>query len=65
MTLGAPYVFKADNNPCPGQYEPDAGFGNDSLVGYRNRSAIIREATHSYRRPKETTPDPGSYDGHL
>lgn len=35
------------------------------MVGYRNRSCIIREDSHPERRPKEIGPEPGSYDGHL
>ena len=30
-----------------------------------SKSAIIREDTSPYRRPKEESPDPGFYDRHL
>ena len=31
----------------------------------KTRSAIIREETSPYRRPKENNPGPGAHDGHL
>jgi len=31
----------------------------------RSRSALIREETSPYRRPKENNPGPGHHDGHL
>lgn len=35
------------------------------LVSPTVRSAMIRKDQNSFRRPKETNPDPGQYDGHL
>ena len=60
MTLGKKYEQKYDNNPPVGGYDP-----NESITKPLNRSAIIRPETSPYRRPKESNPDPGQYDGHL
>jgi hypothetical protein len=49
MSIGGRPEFKADQNPAPGQYDPDTA---RELVSTRLRSAIIRESTSPYRRPK-------------
>jgi len=54
--MGNKYIFKADSNPAVGQYEV-----NESQTKFQNKSVIIREETSPYRRPAESTPDPGMY----
>ena len=62
--MGSKYEFKPDSNPPVGGYDIDGGHSMIS-TSKRSRSALIREDVHSFRRPKETNPDPGLYDGHL
>ena len=56
VTMGSKYEFKADRNPPPGLYDPDA---SKELTSSRVRSALIREQVSPYRRPQDKTPDPG------
>ncbi len=60
--MGSKYEFKPDSNPAVGQYNVDAGHYMSKSA---SKSAIIKEETSPYRRPKETSPDPGQYDAHL
>jgi len=62
MDFGNKYVFKADKNPAPGQYNIDSGHNMSKASA---KSVIIREESSPYRRPKENTPGPGHHDGHL
>lgn len=61
MTIGKKYQWKADSNPAPGQYEPE---GAVSITKARSQAAIIQEET-GYKVPRESSPDPGQYDGHI
>ena len=62
ITMGSKYEFKPDRNPPVGAYDIDKGIKASSP---NSRSATIREEVYPYRRPKERSPDPGIYDGHL
>jgi len=62
ITMGSKYEFKPNRNPPVGGYNTDRGI---NAISPKSRSAIIREDVYPYRRPKETSPDPGIYDGHL
>jgi hypothetical protein len=62
MDFGNKYVFKPDRNPPVGAYNIDSGH---NMSKASSKSAIIREETSPYRRPKENTPGPGHHDGHL
>ena len=62
MDFGNKYVFKANQNPAPGQYNPESGH---NLSKSHSTSVIIREETSPYRRPMENSPGPGAHDGHL
>ena len=61
MTIGGKYKFVPDSNPAPGQYEPEGAVG---VTKPRSKAAIIKEES-GYRVPRENSPDPGQYDGHL
>jgi len=61
-TMGSKYVFKPDSNPPVGAYDIDS---SKELVSSRSKAALIREEVSPYRRPKEETPAPGTYDSHL
>jgi hypothetical protein len=60
VDMGSKYKFVPKEGPGPGTYS-----ANESAVKSRVRSALIREDVSPYRRPQDTTPDPGTYDGHL
>lgn len=62
FTMGGKYKWKADQNPALGTYDVDTGY---NLTQYNNRSATIRKEVSPFRRPKDSNPDPGQYDGHL
>ena len=62
--MGSKYEFKPDSNPPVGGYDPSTGYGMSSTMK-RSRSALIRTEVHSFRRPRESNPAPGHYDGHL
>ena len=62
MDFGNKYVFKPVAGPAPGAYNPESGH---NLSKMSVRSAIILEETSPYRRPKESSPEPGQYDAHL
>ena len=61
MTFGGKYKFQADQNPAPGQYDPEGAITQTKV---RSQAAIIRQET-GYQVPRENSPDPGQYDGHL
>ena len=54
--MGRKYEFKADSNPAPGQYDPDASPVKSRLTG-----GTINKKTTTYRKPQESLPDPGQY----
>jgi hypothetical protein len=60
ITFGEKYKWKPDSNPPVGAYEIMEAMGKTSNSP-RTKSVIIKEATSSYRRPKEHSPDPGAY----
>jgi hypothetical protein len=60
VDMGRPFKFVPKEGPAPGQYS-----AVDSVTKPRVKSALIREEVNPFRRPKEVTPDPGTYDGHL
>lgn len=60
MTLGGKYKHAPDSNPAPGQYDLDG----TRKVKPRSKAAVIRPDT-GHRVPKEPSPDPGYYDGHI
>lgn len=60
--MGGKYKWKADDNPPVGGYDLESSF---NVIYPQNRSVIIKKETCPYRRPKETNPEPGQYDGHL
>ena len=60
--MGSKYEFKPDKNPAVGQYNIDSGH---NMSKASTKSAIIREDTSPYRRPKENSPGPGHHDSHL
>lgn len=59
MTIGGKYKWVPDSNPAPGQYEPEHGHTKP-----KSTAALIKEET-GYQVPRENSPDPGQYDGHL
>jgi hypothetical protein len=61
MTIGGKYAWKADSNPAPGQYDPE---GAVAMTKARSKSAII-QLENGYKVPREISPDPGQYDGHI
>jgi hypothetical protein len=58
VDFGNKYVFKADSNPRPGQYEVES-----SQTKHRSVAAKIMTKTSSYQKPAEHVPEPGQYDG--
>ena len=62
IIMGGKYKDEVNDNPPPGLYDADRA---ESITKYRNRSALIKQPTSPYRRPKESNPDPGKYDSHL
>jgi hypothetical protein len=60
MTLGGPYEFKYNDNPPPGLYEIDRA---RDMVSPTARSALIVTDVSPFRRPKDSNPDPGAYEG--
>jgi len=60
--MGSKYIFTPDKNPPPGAYDLESGL---KMSQFRSQSCLIREPTSPHRRRKETSPDPGYYDGHL
>lgn len=44
--MGRKYEFKADSNPAPGQYDPDASPVKSRLTG-----GTINKKTTTYRKP--------------
>ena len=48
--MGSKYEFKPDSNPPVGGYDIDRGH---KMTKSTSKSAIIREETSPYRRPKE------------
>jgi len=60
VDFGRKYEFKADSNPCPGQYETD-----NKITKPASFSAKIVQPTSTYRRPVENSPEPGQYSAHL
>jgi len=59
MTLGGKYETQYDNNPPVGAYDKERA---DSITKAAAPSAIIKKATHPYKRPDDSNPDPGAYD---
>ena len=62
VDFGYKYKFVPSPNPPPGYYNPDRAA---SVTKPRSRMAHLTKETSPYRRPKESSPDPGQYDGHL
>jgi hypothetical protein len=62
ITMGSKYEFRPNSNPPPGAYNTESGI---LAMLPNSRSAFIREEVSPYRRPKDKSPDPGIYDGHL
>ncbi len=60
--MGSKYEFKPDSNPVVGKYDINSGL---NMSKKSVRSAHISQETSPYRRPKEQSPAPGNYDGHL
>ena len=61
FTMGSKYKWKPDENPPIGGYDVEGAFKSLN----KSKSAIIRKEVSPYRRPKDGSPDPGAYDGHL
>ena len=61
MTIFGKYKTKYPDTPGPGIYEPESATG---LVKPRSQAAMIKEE-NGYRVPRENSPDPGQYDGHI
>ena len=45
IDMGKKYIFKADTNPAPGQYE--------TYTPKKSKAATIRQPTSNYKRPTE------------
>lgn len=60
--MGSKYEFKPDQNPGAGYYDIESGHNASKT---KSRAAHIDEEKLPYRRPKENSPGPGHYDGHL
>jgi len=56
MTLGNPYIWKANSNPAPGQYEVDQAAMS---LKPKAPSVIMREEARLYQRPQDSSP--GNY----
>ena len=61
MTIGGKYKHTYDANPAPGSYDPEGAIG---MTKPKSTAALIKEET-GYKVPRENSPDPGQYDGHL
>lgn len=48
MTLGAPFKWKPNDNPAPGQYEADLA---QMAIKPKVASVIMREEARLYQRP--------------
>ena len=59
--MGGKYKWKPDENPAIGSYDTDNFYKSMN----KSKSAFIKPETSPFRRPKESSPDPGQYDGHL
>ena len=59
--MGTKYKTATDNNPAPGQYDPE---GATAHVKPKTKGAIIVRDS-KFKLQKDSNPEPGRYDGHI
>ena len=59
ISFGDKYKFYPKEGPPPGSYDVDRA---DAQTKPKTAIAVIKEETSPYRRPKDSSPEPGQYD---